>query len=246
MDLLNSRREGAAHEGAAAAPVPPAAPEPQVAAATILVIDDEDFILRLHSRFLGAGGRRVLVAGNGWVGLELARRERPDLILLDINMPGMDGLTVFKHLQADPLTAGIRVILMTGLDVPETMLKAAAAHLHIGEVHRKEAPLPMLGARVEAELAARVRLVLNENLCEVALPGTASVVLPPKRFQLLKELMASPEGVSCSRLLDAVWAGLAGIKTLHSTIRRLRDDLGAFEGCRIEATKDGYRLKISQ
>lgn len=246
MDLLNSRREGAAHEGAAAAPVPPAAPEPQVAAATILVIDDEDFVLRVYSRYLGAGGRRVLVAGNGWVGLELARRERPDLILLDINMAGMDGLTVFKHLQADPLTAGIRVILVTGLDVPATMLEAAASHLHIGEVHRKEAPLPLLGARVEAELAARVRPVLNENLCEVALPGAAPVVLPPKRFQLLKELMASPEGVSCARLICAVWAGLGDKNTLKTTIGRLRADLAAFGNCRIEVTESGYRLKISQ
>lgn len=188
----------------------------------------------------------MLVAGNGHVGLELARRERPDLIILDIKMAGMDGLTVFKHLQADPLTAGIRVILMTGLDVPETMLQAAAAHLHVGEIHRKEAPLPVLRARVEAELAARVRPVLNENLCAVALPGTAPVVLPPKRFLLLKELMSSPQGVSCSRLLDVVWAGLADLKTLHSTVRRLREDLGALEGCRIEATTDGYRLKITQ
>lgn len=228
--------------------VPPAPPRPDSApvTATILVVDDEDVILRLYSRFLGVDGRRVLVAGNGWVGLELARRERPDLVILDISMPGMDGLTVFEHLQADPLTAGIRVILVTGLDVPETMLKAAAAHLHIGEVHRKEAPLPALGARVEAELAARARPVLNENLCQVALPGSAPVTLPPKRFLLLKELMASPEGVSCERLIRVVWAGLSGMKTLHSTIRRLRDDLGAVGNCRIEAIEDGYKLKISQ
>lgn len=244
MDFLNSRREGAVLEKAIASPVPP--PAPEVAAATILIIDDEDVILRLYTRFLGKGGRRVLVAGNGCVGLELAQRERPDLIILDINMAGMDGLTVFKHLQADPLTAGIRVILVTGLDVPETMLEAAAAHLHIGEVHRKEAPLPVLGARVEAELAARVRPNLNENLCQVALPGAAPVVLPPKRFQLLKELMASPEGVSCSRLIYALWAGLGDKNTLKTTVTRLRADLAALGNCRIETTKGGYRLKIVQ
>lgn len=244
--MLNLRREGALHEGAIASPVPPSATESRVAAATILVIDDDPGIRRLYFRYLGQDGHRMLIAGNGHVGLELAQRERPDLIILDIKMAGLDGLTVLKHLKADPLTETIRVILVTGMDVPDTMLEASAAYFHVGAIYTKGEPLYVLKARVEAELGMRVRPTMNENLCQVALPGSAPVTLCPKRFLLLKELMASPEGVSCARLLNAVWGGLSGMKTLHSTIRRLRDDLGAFDGCRIETTKDGYRLKIRQ
>lgn len=246
MDLLNLRREGAVLEKAIASPVAPTPPEPRAATATILVIDDDPGIRRLYSRFLGQDGHRMLVAGNGHVGIELAQRERPDLIILDIKMAGMDGLTVLKHLKADPLTERIRVILVTGMDVPDTMIEATAAYFHVGAIYTKGEPLYKLKARVEAELGMRVRPILNEDLCQVSMPGSEPVPLCPKRFLLLKELMASPEGVSCSRLINVVWAGLGDKNTLKTTIGRLRADLGAFDGCRIETTKDGYRLKISQ
>lgn len=80
----------------------------------ILVIDDEPDILKLIQRMLQLMTRwEVLAASSGQSGLELAQRERPDAILLDVMMPDMDGFTVFRHLQEQEATRGIPVFLLT-------------------------------------------------------------------------------------------------------------------------------------
>jgi len=80
----------------------------------ILHIDDEDDIREVARIALEAiGGFAVAEASSGGEGLALAAELRPDLILLDVMMPGMDGPATFRALQADPATAGIPVVLMT-------------------------------------------------------------------------------------------------------------------------------------
>ena len=82
-------------------------------ALTVLVIDDEDPIRLLCRVNLEAEGTRVLEAANGNVGLELAREERPDAILLDVMMPGLDGWTVAERLLEDEATRRIPIIFLT-------------------------------------------------------------------------------------------------------------------------------------
>ena len=80
----------------------------------ILVIDDEDDIREVAQLSLEAmGGWEVLTADCGAAGLARAAAERPDVILLDVMMPDMDGPTTFQALRADPATAGIPVVLLT-------------------------------------------------------------------------------------------------------------------------------------
>jgi CheY-like chemotaxis protein len=80
----------------------------------ILVIDDEEAIqLVIEACLVELGGWAVLLAGSGLAGLALAAEGQPDGILLDISMPGMDGLTTLERLKADPLTAAIPVVLLT-------------------------------------------------------------------------------------------------------------------------------------
>jgi PAS domain S-box-containing protein len=82
--------------------------------ASILYIEDNPANMQLVVQALqGLGGYRVLQATSGQDGLELARRERPGLILLDINLPGMDGYEVMRQLQADPVTRDIPVVAVT-------------------------------------------------------------------------------------------------------------------------------------
>jgi len=66
----------------------------------ILVIDDEPVVRDLLDRHLSQKGYDVLVADNGWKGLELYRREHPDVIVLDLNMPELDGVTVLKQVRS--------------------------------------------------------------------------------------------------------------------------------------------------
>lgn len=83
---------------------------------TILTIDDQADIRRLVRMTLEYDGYTVLEASEGEQGLALARSHRPDLILLDVMMPGLDGLMVGKTLQADPQLSRIPVIMLTALD----------------------------------------------------------------------------------------------------------------------------------
>jgi CheY-like chemotaxis protein len=80
----------------------------------ILIIDDEDDIREVAALSLETvAGWEVLVANSGAAGLERARTEKPDAILLDVMMPGMDGPSTFRELQKSPATSVIPVILLT-------------------------------------------------------------------------------------------------------------------------------------
>ncbi|OLP17740.1 two-component system response regulator [Leptolyngbya sp. 'hensonii'] len=80
----------------------------------ILIIDDEDDIREVTEACLRTLGQMdVLAAASSQEGLKMAEREQPDAILLDVMLPDMDGTVVFKHLQANPRTCAIPVILLT-------------------------------------------------------------------------------------------------------------------------------------
>jgi len=79
----------------------------------VLVVDDEHTIRMLCRVNLRASGMEVLEADDGKAGLELARREQPDLILLDVMMPGLDGWSVARELAADKRTKDIPIVFIT-------------------------------------------------------------------------------------------------------------------------------------
>lgn len=81
---------------------------------TILIIDDEDNVREVTSMSLEVmGGWQTLTASSGAEGIDIAKREKPDAILLDVMMPGMDGPTTFRALQQDDATRAIPVLLLT-------------------------------------------------------------------------------------------------------------------------------------
>ena len=81
---------------------------------TILVVDDDDSVREVTQMSLEiVAGWRVLSADGGQAALDLVRAHRPDAVLLDVMMPGMDGPTTLRHLQADPVTRDIPVVLLT-------------------------------------------------------------------------------------------------------------------------------------
>jgi DNA-binding response OmpR family regulator len=82
---------------------------------TILTIEDQPDIRRLIRMTLEFKGHRVIEAGDGVEGMRLARQEKPDLILLDVMMPGVDGLTVGRTLAADPVLSRIPVVMLSAL-----------------------------------------------------------------------------------------------------------------------------------
>jgi two-component system, cell cycle response regulator DivK len=79
----------------------------------VLIVEDNPRNLKLVRDVLNHVGYRTLEAGTAEDGLELARTERPGLILMDVQLPGMDGLQALEQLRADPRTADIRVMAVT-------------------------------------------------------------------------------------------------------------------------------------
>jgi len=81
--------------------------------ARVLVVDDNKANLELFVDFLAVGGYECLSAANGEDAIEIARREHPDLVLLDIQLPGIDGLTVARILKNNEETKDIKVVALT-------------------------------------------------------------------------------------------------------------------------------------
>ena len=85
------------------------------APASILVVDDDPEIVTMLSTRLAKRGYKVSTANDGHRALELAKRERPDLMLLDVMMPGKSGWEVARALKQDPVTQGIKIIMVTAI-----------------------------------------------------------------------------------------------------------------------------------
>jgi DNA-binding response OmpR family regulator len=81
--------------------------------ASILIVDDSRSLVHIIDGVLQREGYKTCTAYDGEEGLARARQEKPDLIILDIVMPKMDGYTVCRHLQQDPETAGIPILMLT-------------------------------------------------------------------------------------------------------------------------------------
>ena len=95
--------------------------------AKVLVVEDNPANMKLAALLLRNAGHAVLCATDAETGLTLARAERPDLILMDIQLPGMDGFAATAMLKQDPATARIPVIALTALAMKEDQEKSQAA-----------------------------------------------------------------------------------------------------------------------
>lgn len=99
----------------------------------VLIVDDDAFLSGIYATKLEMDGFAVLSARDGEEGLKAAAKERPDLILLDVLMPKLDGFEVLKRLKENPETKGIPVIMLTNLgqkeDIEKGMSEGAADYL---------------------------------------------------------------------------------------------------------------------
>ncbi len=93
---------------------------------TILCIDDDQLVLSVCHDALEDQGYRVLTATDGLAGIEIAKQSRPDLILLDVLMPGMDGFEICGLMRADPDLQETPIILLTAMANPDLQAKGAA------------------------------------------------------------------------------------------------------------------------
>jgi CheY-like chemotaxis protein len=110
-----------------------AQPAPRPAAARLLVVDDNQDAAMSLAELLRFGGHPVHVAYDGPQALEAMREQRPDVVFLDLGLPGMDGFEVARRVRGDPALAGVRLVALTGYGQPAdraaTEAAGFAAHL---------------------------------------------------------------------------------------------------------------------
>jgi two-component system phosphate regulon response regulator PhoB len=204
---------------------------------TILIIEDEQDLAALVAFSLEKEGYRPLTAGDGAAGMEAARRHQPDLILLDLMLPGMMGTEVCKQLKKEPATAAIPIIMLTargdeidrvvGFEVgaDDYVVKPFSSRellLRIRAVLRRAAP-----AQTGRTIAIGT-LVIDCDRHRVAVEGE-EVVLTTIEFKLLLTL-AERLGRLQSRdgLLTTVWGYnyVGDTRTVDTHVTRLRAKLG--------------------
>jgi DNA-binding response OmpR family regulator len=117
----------------------------------VLIVEDSGTILKVVKYFLELEGFEVLEAQDGASGIELAKRERPNAIVTDYNMPGMDGVTMVKALRVDPLTRDIAILMLTSEDSVENETRALAGG--VDDYILKPVEPRRLAARVKSLLA---------------------------------------------------------------------------------------------
>lgn len=212
--------------------------------ARILLADDEQDFLWALRRGLSTGGHEVIAASDGVEALALARRHPPDLLVLDIAMPHLDGLQVLRRLRSDSFLAAIPVLFLTARSAIEDRVRALEAG---GDDYLvKPFDLRELSARIHA-LLRRVRdervlhpsgvavgsLILYVDSRDVLVDNRV-VHLSPIEFDLLHLFMSHPhELFSGVDLLQLVWGyrpDTSDVGVVRWHIKKLRDKLETDRG----------------
>ena len=218
----------------------------------VLIVDDDPDIQRLVSYNLSQAGFQATTAGTGQAALETVHKHPPDLIILDVMLPDIDGLEVCRSLRQRENSRRIPIIMLTART--EEIDRVVGFELGADDYVMKPFSPRELVLRVKSILR-RVREDRNDILRigrirlfpqrRRVVAGNRSITLTAKEFDLLQELMRARGNVlTREMLMDKVWGyhGEATSRTLDTHVRRLREKLGE-EGVHLETVRGvGYRM----
>ncbi|MEM1093546.1 MAG: response regulator transcription factor [Bacteroidota bacterium] len=223
----------------------------------VLLVDDEDDILALLQYNMGLEGYTTVLARNGVEALEKAATERPNLIILDVMMPKMDGIEVCRRLREDAHLRNTTVMMLTARSEDQDYIEGlgVGADLYL----TKPISMPVLVSQVNALFRIADRsteapdvlsvhdLRIDRSRYRVTRAEDGETVpfrLPRKEFELLYFLASRPGKVySRQELLDQVWGQEVYVvdRTVDVHVRKIREKIGA---AYIETVKGvGYRFK---
>lgn len=204
----------------------------------ILIVEDEVDIAELIALHLTREGHEAICVANGLQALPAAIEQAPDLIVLDLMLPGLDGVQIFKRLRADTRTISIPVIILTAK--AQVNDKIAGLELGADDYLTKPFSPRELCLRINAILRRvtkvthvselqRGRFLLDRKNLKLFLDGVP-LDLTTTEFKLLTTLMENPATIHTrADLLREVWGYSAEVatRTLDTHIKRLREKLGA-------------------
>ena len=222
----------------------------------ILIVEDEKAILELVTLYLEKEGFRPLTAMTGREALKKVKDEKPDLIILDLMLPEIDGLEICKQLRSIPETAMLPILMLTAkAEESDTIVGLElGADDYVTKPFSPKAIIARVKAllrridRAPSEGAAFYRygaLTLNPARHEVRL-GSHDVPLTAKEFGLLEHLLRHPGRVlTRDVLLNAVWGYdyYGTTRTVDVHIRRLKQKLPLLEQAIVSVKSLGYKLK---
>lgn len=223
----------------------------------VLIIEDEADIQTLISYHFKQAGYRVEICGNGAEGLKKAREAKPDLLILDLMLPGIDGLEVCRALKGDPKTRSIPIIMLTAKneEVDKVVGFELGADDYLGKpfsprelLLRAKAVLRRTqSAKPEAdEKILQFGELSIDLLRHKVFAGKEEVDLTSIEFKLLQYLLETKGRVQTrDMLLDKVWGYDAFVttRTVDTHVKRLREKLGKL-GDYVETVRGvGYRFK---
>jgi len=205
----------------------------------VLVVDDEPIVREVLERYLHRGGFDVTTAGDGQAALDSFEANHPDLIVLDLMLPGIDGLEVFRRIRKRCQGTGVIMLTARGEETDRVVGLDLGADDYVAKpfspreiVARARAVLRRAGVDGTAggqkrELLHLGGLEIDPSAREVTADGRP-VELTPKEFDLLSFFAANPRTVfSRTQLLEEVWdiayAGDPSTVTVH--VRRLREKI---------------------
>ncbi|MCF8368324.1 MAG: response regulator transcription factor [Bacteroidales bacterium] len=204
----------------------------------ILIVDDEKDIIEFLQYNFEKEGFRVISALNGSTGKELAKKEKPDLIILDIMMPGLDGVELCKELREIPEFEDTLIIFLTARG--EDYSQIAGFDVGADDYITKPVRPRVLIARIKALLKRKSKvksdentidftsIVINKEKREVILEGN-SIHIPKIEFDLLVLLATQPGKIfSRDEIYSKVWGNEVFVsdRTLDVHIRKLREKIG--------------------
>ena len=223
----------------------------------VLIIDDEAKIVQICQDYLKAAGFSVITSLDGQGGLDKARKDKPDLILLDLMLPGMDGLDICRELRKESNTPIIMLTAKGETDNKVSGLKAGADDyitkpFEMKEVLARIEAVLRRSSGVTAEKKARRlvfdKLIIDMDAFELTVDGK-KVDTPPKEMELLFYLASSPNRVyTRNQLLDEVWGFdyFGDSRTVDVHVTRLREKLeGVSENWSLKTVWGvGYKFEV--
>ena len=205
---------------------------------SVLIIDDEKDIREILEYNLEKEGFTVYKASDGKDGIELARSKKPDVVLLDVMMPDMDGIEVCDVLRSDPSTKDLRICFLTARN--EDYSQIAGFDAGADDYVAKPIKPRVLISRLKA-LMRRTRGISNEESVVddgqlvidrekyLVVQNGQPIHLPRKEFELLALLASKPEKVfDRNIILEKVWGSgvVVGDRTIDVHVRKLREKIG--------------------
>lgn len=204
----------------------------------ILLVDDEPDILEIIGYNLSVEGYEIITADNGIKAIKKAKKERPQLIIMDVMMPGMDGIEACEQIRKIPELSNTIITFLTarGEDYSQMAGFDAGADDYITKpikpkvlTSKVKALLRRLNEERPSQKILKIgELIINREEYKISHHGT-EIILPRKEFELLSLLATKPNKVfEREEILNKVWGNdvVVGGRTIDVHIRKLREKIG--------------------